>query len=108
MIPPPSVGYPHTSETSVSKRDQIDTIARYADISQDSARRAYDALVSIIEEAASYQERVTITGIGTFSVKSCAARTGTNPKTGEKILIPARRAVRFSAAKGLKEAARLG
>ncbi len=39
--------------------------------------------------------RVEIRGFGTFNVKQRKAREGRNPKTGEAIHIPARRAIQF-------------
>ena len=43
-------------------------------------------------------------GFGTFVVKSRAARTGRNPRTGEAIAIPASRVPSFKAGKALKDA----
>lgn len=48
---------------------------------------------------------VTLPGIGKISVKQSPARIGRNPKTGDKIDIPARNKPHFSAAKALKDAA---
>lgn len=46
---------------------------------------------------------VNLPGLGTLSVKERAARTGRNPKTGEEIEIPAKRVVKFSPAKNLRD-----
>ncbi len=51
---------------------------------------------------AGYQ--VKIAGLGTFKVRERKARTALNPKTGEKIQLPAKRVPRFTPAKDLKEA----
>lgn len=48
-------------------------------------------------------DSVNLPGLGILSVKERAARTGRNPKTGEAIEIPARRVVKFSPAKGLRD-----
>ena len=47
--------------------------------------------------------KVSIFGLGTFEVRATKAKVGRNPKTGQKIDIPAGRKVVFKAAKGLKE-----
>jgi DNA-binding protein HU-beta len=47
---------------------------------------------------------VRLVGFGTFSVKRRAARTGRNPRTGERIQIPASNKPKFKAGKGLKDA----
>lgn len=49
-------------------------------------------------------EEVGITGFGVFKTVKRAARMGVNPKTGEKIQIPAMTKPKFSAGKLLKDA----
>lgn len=46
---------------------------------------------------------VKIPGFGKFQVRQLKAREGRNPATGQKIKIPARSKVAFSASKELKE-----
>lgn len=48
-------------------------------------------------------EQVKIAGFGVFKVARRQAREGINPRTGEKIQIPAKVAPKFRAAKQLKE-----
>lgn len=47
--------------------------------------------------------KVTIPGFGTFETRSRAEREGTNPATGEKITIPARKYAHFKPGKTLRE-----
>ena len=47
---------------------------------------------------------VRLVGFGTFSVASRSASEGRNPRTGEKIQIPASNQPKFKAGKGLKDA----
>lgn len=58
---------------------------------------------AIVSEALKNGETVTLPGIGTWSVKERAARSGRNPQTGEAIEIPAKRVVKFSPAKNLRD-----
>ena len=51
-------------------------------------------------------ETVAIAGLGTFTVRTRAAREGRNPATGAHITIPASKVVSFKAAKALREAVR--
>lgn len=51
-------------------------------------------------------QEVSITGFGTFSVKQRAARKARNPRTGAMVDVPAMKAPKFKAGKGLKEAVR--
>ena len=47
--------------------------------------------------------KVTIPGFGTFLTRRRAARTGTNPTTGEKIPIPEKNYAYFKPGKTLRE-----
>ncbi|MCS7201065.1 MAG: HU family DNA-binding protein [Patescibacteria group bacterium] len=50
--------------------------------------------------------QVKLVGLGTFKVRERKARMALNPKTGERISVPATRVPRFTPAKDLKEAVR--
>lgn len=63
-----------------------------------------DAVFDSITKAMSQGEDVAIAGFGTFRVRKRAAKMGINPRTGEKVSIPAKTVPKFSAGKALKEA----
>ena len=65
---------------------------------------AVDALFSAIGDALAKGEPVSITGFGTFSVKSRPARQSRNPRTGEAIEIAASRVPSFKPGKRLRDA----
>lgn len=50
----------------------------------------------IAEHLNTSDEPLVIRGFGTFRVVLAAARTVRNPRTGEKVEVPARRRVRFT------------
>jgi DNA-binding protein HU-beta len=68
------------------------------------AEAAVDAVLETIMKTVSKGETVALTGFGTFSATQRAARTGINPKTGEKIQIAAKKAPKFKAGKVFKDA----
>lgn len=68
------------------------------------AQKTVDAVLDTITKTLGRGEDVTLTGFGTFRVMKRAAREGRNPKTGEKIHIPASVKPKFRAGKLLKEA----
>lgn len=68
------------------------------------AEEAVTATLSAITEALQMGQDVRLAGLGTLSIHDRAARTGVNPRTGEAIDIPAKKVVRFSAAKAVLEA----
>jgi len=63
-----------------------------------------DAFISTITETLKAEGKVAIPSLGTFEIKERAARTGHNPRTGEKVEISAKKVPAFKAAKALKDA----
>lgn len=86
------------------KGDVINEIAEQAGISKKEAGAAFDAFVSYIAGSCQRGERCSIPGLGSFAVSQRKAREGRNPRTNEKITIPASKNVRFKAGKDLKDA----
>jgi DNA-binding protein HU-beta len=86
------------------KVDVINTIADQAGISKKEAAAAFEAFVGFITEACQRGQRCSIPGLGSFNVSQREAREGLNPRTKEKITIPASKNVRFKAGKDLRDA----
>ncbi|MGE9294020.1 HU family DNA-binding protein [Ruficoccus sp. ZRK36] len=72
------------------------------DTSKAQAERAVDAFLDAVKKGVKKDKAVQLIGFGTFSVTKRAARTGVNPKTGEKIKIAASKTVKFKPGAGLK------
>ena len=68
-----------------------------------SAKRIVNAIFDMIEDELCDKNSVSISNFGTFSVVDKAQRVGHNLRTKEQIIIPATKAVRFSASKNLKD-----
>ena len=86
------------------KGDVINAIAEQAGISKKEATAAFDAFVNYISETCQSGERCAVPGLGSFSVSQRKAREGRNPRTNEKITIPASKNVRCKAGKDLRDA----
>ncbi|MDJ0562376.1 MAG: HU family DNA-binding protein, partial [Microcystis sp. M49629_WE12] len=61
------------------------------------------AAIETIIEAVSEGDKVTLVGFGSFEARERQAREGRNPKTGDKMEIPATRVPAFSAGKLFKD-----
>jgi len=85
------------------KKDLIDRIADTG-LTKKQAGEALDAMLDAITEALNKGDHVLLTGFGKFEVRTRAARTGINPKTLEKIQLPATKVPAFKPGKGLKTA----
>ena len=68
-------------------------------------REALELVNSYFEEltaSLAVGENVRLSGFGNFDLRDKVARPGRNPKTGEKVPIPARRVVTFRAGQKLR------
>ena len=74
-----------------------------ADTTKKHAEEALAAVLESIKEGVKESGKVQIIGFGTFATKTREARTGRNPKTGEKLHIPARLRVVFKPSKAFRE-----
>jgi DNA-binding protein HU-beta len=87
----------------MNKTQLIETIVASTGMKKKDVDMVITAFVASIEQALANGEKVQISGLGSFDVKQRAERTGRNPKTKEKITIPAAKYPAFSASKALKE-----
>lgn len=92
------------SHSPMNKNELIDAVATNSGLSKADAGRAVDAVVGSITGALKSGDSVSLIGFGTFDVRSRAARTGRNPRTGEEIQIAAAKNPAFKAGKALKDA----
>ncbi|EFP97415.1 HU family DNA-binding protein [Vibrio caribbeanicus] len=87
----------------MNKTQLVEKIAESADLSKASAGRALDAFIDAVGDTLQSGDQVALVGFGTFSVRTRAARTGRNPKTGEEIQIAEAKVPSFKAGKALKD-----
>lgn len=86
----------------MNKGDLIDHVAKSAEITKAAAGKAVDGLFEQITAALVKGDKVSVVGFGTFLVKKRKARTGINPKTREKLQIPAKSVPAFKPGAELK------
>ncbi len=88
----------------MTKTQFVDRVASKSGLSRRDATRAVDAFLDSIQEALQQGESVSFTGFGKFSAQQRGARTGVNPRTGERVEIAAATVPKFSAGSSLKNA----
>ena len=91
----------------MNKKEFVKAIAEKTDFTQKDVKVVLDGFEGVVTDALAGGDDIKLTGFGTYSTVSRAARTGRNPQTGEVIEIPASRAVKFKAGKALKTAVAL-
>ena len=87
----------------MNKTELIDKVADKASVKKSQAQAVVDAIIETIMETVASGDKVTLVGFGSFEPRHRKKREGRNPKTGEKMMIPATTVPAFSAGKGFKE-----
>ncbi len=87
----------------MNKGELIDAVANKADVTKKQAEIVISATIETIMEAVAGDDKVTLVGFGSFESRDRKAREGRNPKTNEKMSIPATKVPAFSAGKLFKE-----
>jgi DNA-binding protein HU-beta len=87
----------------MTKADLVSRIAGDGGMTKAQAEKTVDAFVSAVTDALAGGGKVTLVGFGTFSVGERSKRDGRNPRTGEKITIPASKVVKFKPGKSLSD-----
>lgn len=88
----------------MTKKEFVERVAQKSGLNRREASEAVDAFLDSINDALRSGEEVTFTGFGKFSVQTRAARQGVNPRTSERMEIPASTVPKFSAGSQLKQA----
>jgi DNA-binding protein HU-beta len=92
---------------TMKKSDFVDALAGKLGVSKEKANENLNAMLDLIQETLKglpEKEKLTLTGFGTFEVRTRAARKGVNIRTGKPIDIPAGKRPVFTAGAVLKEA----
>lgn len=87
----------------MNKTELVNAIAEKAQLTKVQAKAALDATMAAIGEELAKGEKVALVGFGTYSVVEKGERTGINPATKAKIVIPAKKVIKFKAGAELAE-----
>jgi integration host factor subunit beta len=87
----------------VTKKEIVRTIAEEIGLTQLQAKEIVQKTFDAIVEALVAEHRVELRNFGIFEVRRRASRKARNPRTGEKVLVPAKYAVTFTPGKEMEE-----
>ncbi|MDR2828452.1 MAG: HU family DNA-binding protein [Acholeplasmatales bacterium] len=88
----------------MNKTELVLLLKEKLEVPQKQVEDTIGSLVDLVCETMATGEKVVITGLGTFEVRTRKARHGKNPRTGEDIIVPEQKTPAFKAGKQLKEA----
>ncbi|HNT26584.1 MAG TPA: HU family DNA-binding protein [bacterium] len=93
---------------AATKNDFIKAIkenmAKEINLTNDQVKALYETFVQIVKDTVNAENKLVLSGFGTFKKRNLKARKGVNPKTGQKIQIKASKTVSFKAAGAFKKA----
>ena len=93
-----------TKSPQMTRSDLIDRIAnRFPQLQLKDAEFGVRVILDALSNALSKGDRIEIRGFGSFALNYRPPRTGRNPKTGSKVLVPAKYVPHFKVGKELKE-----
>ncbi|HVO11039.1 MAG TPA: HU family DNA-binding protein [Vicinamibacteria bacterium] len=87
----------------MTKAELVDEVGRQASLTRKHSEVIVDAVFSSILEALQRGDKIELRGFGSFRIRKRGSRTGRNPKTGEGVLVPAKRVPYFKPGKELRE-----
>lgn len=95
----------NTNTNSYTFSEFIENVKNYCGIEKRAqAKLMCEDISNFIRDSLRKGYKLPLLGLGKLYVRESKARMARNPQTGEEIRIPARKRVRFTAAKALKEA----
>jgi len=87
----------------MTRQQLVDAVSAATEQSKNQVETTLDTLIGEIGKALKAGDRVDLRGFGSFVVKEKSARQGRNPRTGESIQIPAKKAATFRPSKELEQ-----
>jgi len=87
----------------MNKADLVNMVSAATGETKTVVSSVVDKTIDTIIDSVVEGKKVSILGFGSFEPRDRSARQGLNPKTGEKIAIPAKRVPTFSAGKLFKD-----
>ena len=85
------------------KADLAGMVSGLGDLASGEAEAIVDAIFDAMIAAIRSGDKVEIRGFGSFRIRQRGARTGRNPKTGERVEVPAKRISYFKPSKDLRD-----
>ena len=87
----------------MNKMELIASIAEKTGMKKRDIEIVLNGFVEVVKETLKKGDKISLIGFGTLGIREKKARTGVNPRTKEKIAIPAKKAPYFKPGKELKE-----
>ena len=88
----------------MNKAGLVEEVSDKTGLTKKETGNVIDAVVEAITNTLKKGKKITLVGFGTFQVRQRKATKGRNPRTGEKLEIPAKKVPKFRPGKNLRQA----
>ena len=92
-----------TKLPTLTKADLIEEVLRISELPRKESETIVETIFESIIEALQKGDKIEIRGFGSFRTRQRRGRVGRNPKTGEKVEVPAKKIPFFKPSKELKD-----
>lgn len=89
--------------STVTKADLIEEVLNVTELPRKESETIVETIFDSIIAALQKGEKIEIRGFGSFRTRERRGRVGRNPKTGEKVEVPAKKIPYFKPSKELKD-----
>jgi len=87
----------------MTKADLVEEVAAISRLSKKDSEHVVNTFFATIVESLRRSEKIELRGFGSFKLRHRGARQGRNPKSGEKVDVPAKVVPYFKPGKDLRE-----
>jgi integration host factor subunit beta len=92
-----------SEEGAMTKADLIDEVSRLAELTRKDSEVIVETIFDSVVRSLRAGDKIEIRGFGSFRTRQRKPRVGRNPKTGERVEVPAKKIPFFKPSKELKD-----
>jgi|SRR5579864_3022127 len=92
----------------MTKADLIDEVSRLAELTRKDSEVIVETIFDSVVRSLRAGDKIEIRGFGSFRTRQRKPRVGRNPKTGERVEVPAKKIPFFKPSKELKDLVNAG
>ncbi len=89
--------------TAMTKADLIDEVSRLAELTRKDSEVIVETIFESVVRSLRAGDKIEIRGFGSFRTRQRKPRVGRNPKTGDRVEVPAKKIPFFKPSKELKD-----
>ena len=87
----------------MTKAELVERVANQINLTKKQTEVVVNTVFSSITDSLSEGKKVELRGFGSFRIRQRNARTGRNPKSGQKVEVPSKKVPFFKAGKELRQ-----